>query len=572
MGIDISTVKLPERTPTEMIDKIFGDMCRHQVRARKQTISHIESELEHTDLTPDQVAKAKATLLQERSMESKARQAFKDRFGYSMLEPERVVPFDLSGPPGHGKTAAFRLAAKAFASAMGLRFLVDPPADYVPRPTDFLVVTYQAAGESSPIVWGGVPDAVTITGRDGTTVRAMDKLVDSRIVKMSMAGASQFLLDDFGNAIDAIKDAAMGIALEGVFNHCDLRNSYVGFTSNLGVLDGSNATPSTKPSMSRKQTFLVRDRLEDFVHRAKARYSDSFGDGLVTDFLDTPAGRPYFDNLNPNESNGVTEPFACPRTWDAMIVRSREALHALSNSGSDNSNLQRIHSELLDDAKAIIGEQAAQAYCEHFLTVLSAARPWAMKALDPKGLTDEQMSELRTLARISSPVPDRSFQLGYARAIIAEVIPRLSADGFATNDAAVADLFRRMTYALVATKAVGAAESAMAYSNWTISLANANPELMPMSLTESTVLKMDKLREFVTIVADIAQKHDVTEKFVADGVLRALAGTTNLDRVADALEPMARLRAARQEAQPPSGGESQEAPPARRRAVKSAAQ
>lgn len=223
----------------------------------------------------------------------------------------------LFGPPGHGKSIAFRLASRAVAKALGMRFIdnstlqedgkIDLPAvlpagledqiqnnalPYPPAnevgPNDFIFLTYEMSGEVAKGDFGGPPDirstqvsyvvkdehgrvqydeqgkVAFATREERYSTRAMPWMLTA----FKKAGGGYLLLDDFTNAASYIQNIGLGLFQNNAYQGITFpKNISIGGTGNLGAVDGTYAEALSTAAKGRLDAHYTQDSLVDYVSR-----------------------------------------------------------------------------------------------------------------------------------------------------------------------------------------------------------------------------------------------------------------------------------------------------------------
>ena len=309
-------------------------------------------------------------------------------FDENFAKGAKVTPIALMGPPGHGKTTAFKVAAKWFAKTTGLKYIdrIDI-ADYVggkkklDRDT-FLFVSQEFSGEVSKAGIGLPFKSVGKIGIDEEMVEVeyMRNMMPGRFQLMKQAKAAVLLFDDFVNASPAIQNIALSITNENRFQDMDYSNVYIGVTGNLGAVDGTHTSRMSSALLSRLEAHVVADHAADFANRLIERSKDKIGDLGLSGFL---RRNPQFFWSMP--AKGA---FPCPRTWDLAIDAMRMVV------ASNDNNLERSLDEISELLPSFIGQETAHhthAYL-HQLTI--GADPLARKMIREGRWGDEDKAKL----------------------------------------------------------------------------------------------------------------------------------------------------------------------------------
>ena len=370
--------------------------------AKEQNLSQlaIDLGLRETDTTTaiDRIAYDLLYAMDGKSpkIDAEIKRVFKEWSGSDWFkENDAVTAQLLVGPPGHGKTTAFKEAGKKVAKALGMRYLENADLDTVPLhdeyeknalgeiiknadgnpkiikrgidpEKDFVLVTQEAAGVVSALEWLGLPRAIKL----GHGVEAMGRLYSERLLKAQKAGGSIILLDDFLNASPSIQNVGLSLAEERRFNDLNLTNSLIGLTGNLGAHDGTNTSRLSTALRNRCRIFFIQDKLDDFVYRAQTRWTDQFGDVATLGFL--RRSNEHFAKLpNLKQVGG----FPSPRSWDKVIIANRRAVIRAGGS------LAHALKDMIDEASSLLGLEVGQAYTAYMNAYIKSADPLARAAI-----------------------------------------------------------------------------------------------------------------------------------------------------------------------------------------------
>lgn len=290
----------------------------------------------------------------------------------------------LMGPPGHGKTTAYKEAAKWFAKETGLEFIENADInDYVKgldgkakkqfKRKSLVFVSQEFSGEVSKAAVGlpmkenvvlSIEDEVE---EDKKQVTYVSNMMPGRFRLMNKACASVLLLDDFVNASQSVQNIGLSIANERRFQDMSYRHSYIGLTGNLGAIDGTHTSKFSSALVSRMETYVVSDKPKDFAKRLIERTADTIGDLGMAAYL----------KLNEQEfwkmpTNGS---FPCPRTWDAAIEMMRREVHA---KGSLEAALDEISKRL----SSSVGVEASAFAYSYLSRLVTGAEPLAKKMIE----------------------------------------------------------------------------------------------------------------------------------------------------------------------------------------------
>lgn len=307
------------------------------------------------------------------SINKKIEEVWLERYG-KKFDPKvhaknKTLSLFLMGPPGQGKTASYIVAAKEVCADLGLRFVEHVSDDYVPKRNDFVMVVQECAGENSAITFGGIPKAEEIIDGNGKKISVLKKAVNYRFTVFDHCAGGVLLFDDAANAAQVIQNVLLPVAQFGSFQGMKINNALVGFTGNLGSLDGTYTTELSSALRTRVIPMFVTDTVKDFANRAYEYYNDSLGDMGIINFL-------YRDEKSfsvlpdPSEKSG----FACPRSWDNLIQSIRSVVERNGGRGKgEGESLEEIHSL----AYSMVGPEIGQKLVGYFNSMIRGADPLA---------------------------------------------------------------------------------------------------------------------------------------------------------------------------------------------------
>lgn len=365
--------------------------------------------------------------------DKRVEKAWEQEFGYPFekLDDDDLRPsFALYGPPGHGKTAAFKEAGKKFASAMGMRFMAEPPEDYVPTKEDFVFVSLEMAGEVSNMTTAGIPTKSSFKTSDGRDVPVMEKLISRQFLQLQEAGSGILLLDDFNNAVHNVQNQLLSIAQFRRIQSVSFGRCLVGLTGNLGAADNTEVYSPKLALKTRCQQIYVEDNPKDFVRRADTKYANSTqgfsrAKDIINAFIahreDQFAGDPSSVRV---EQGDV---YACPRSWENLIKVLGPRMKMVEQMGDAAAlSAQNI-------AHRLVGGDVAQKFAEYFYQMTTSALPLAREIVDKGQLSDEskKLFEAKIGSGVSSSEQDFSqqFSMALGNLIAEKVIESMSLRG-----------------------------------------------------------------------------------------------------------------------------------------------
>lgn len=319
---------------------------------------------------------------------------------------EQVTSVLLVGPPGHGKTTAFREACKKVSRALGMEFLEGDKldaTDVIDPEKHFVFVCQEAAGVVSGLEWLGLPtkEKMKAQAEGGDDQYAMGRLFSPQLVKAQAAAGACVLLDDFLNAQPGIQNIGLPLTETHSYNNLRLTHSYIGLTGNLGAQDGTTTNGMSAALRNRVRTLFVQDTQPEFVRRATERYHDQIGDAAIVSFL----GRHdecFTEWPDPTKKGG----YATPRSWDKFMVLARRAVR-------ENGSLAAAMLDLPMHAHSLLGPTVASKYESYMNAYIKSADPIARDII-MKGEYDKKTMEKRTAEGLSGSGQSFFYQLGMA--------------------------------------------------------------------------------------------------------------------------------------------------------------
>lgn len=314
----------------------------------------------------------------DKALNDRVKQVYKRLYGTDDVETVLTVgrgqlsSFRFVGPPGHGKTTSFKVAAKRVAKEMGLNYVPSDQLtdDYVPKKDDFIFVSQEMSGEVSNMTLGGMPTTVLEVGTDGKEHKSMVKVPDRRINLLGQVAGGVFLLDDFSNASQSVRNTGLSATEEHRFQGTNLGHCYVGLTGNLGAKDGTHTTQTSVAERGRVSSVCVLDDVKNFCHRAIEAYPDDFGDVGIVGFFERNQDA-FYEVPDAKEEGG----YASPRTWEIFLMRSRSLLLR------HNGNLPRALDDIKLMAEIDLGQDIGLKFGSYLQERLRGADPMAKQAI-----------------------------------------------------------------------------------------------------------------------------------------------------------------------------------------------
>ena len=341
-------------------------------------------------------------------MNKKVEDLYQSRYGKKfdskVHAKNKQLALFLMGPPGQGKTASYIVAAKETCADLGLTFIEHVNDDYVPKRNHFVMVVQECAGENSAITFGGVPRAEEVE-INGKKMHVLKKAVNFRFTVFDECAGGVLLFDDAANAAQVIQNVLLPVAQFGSFQGMKISNACIGFTGNLGALDGTYTNDLSSALRTRVIPMFVTDNVQDFANRAYEQYNDSLGDLGIINFL--LRNKQDFAVLpDPNEKSG----FACSRSWDNLIQSIRSVVERNGGRGrGEQESLEEIHSLAMSTVGPTIGQKLAG----YYNSLIRGADPLARQfVLDGK----PNMDELKNKYKGGASAGDISFGYQFATA------------------------------------------------------------------------------------------------------------------------------------------------------------
>lgn len=392
----------------------------------------------------------------------KAREVYREWYKNDPLENDnKVVSAGFHGPPGHGKTTAFKKAAQAVSSALGLIYVENPPdtfgvnqdakemisrlerrkellldeaaghqsqdlakqikeineqiQSYNEQLVDdlskyFLFVSQEFAGETSSVALAGI-----VTKVKENDLEYMGKLFMKRFLLAQKAGMGLILCDDLSNATPSVQNAILPVLDERRFQGLDVRGVYVSLTGNLGSLDGTNTFSEGTAQRGRAQSYLVYDTVENFNLRSLRKYKDSIGDCGVATFLELKPDA--FSTLPDKNKKGG---FEAPRNWENGIRSIRHLINSHGGMPMNGETNPPWLSKLNKRISAFVGPETGLAFHSFMKSMLESAIPLAADAM-LRGRIDEQTLQKRLGAGHGASSQEFQYQYGVALAQYAAI-------------------------------------------------------------------------------------------------------------------------------------------------------
>ena len=293
---------------------------------------------------------------------------YNKKFEPSVHSKNKNLSLFLMGPPGQGKTAAYIVAASQVCEDLGLNFVDHVTDNYIPQRNDFVMVVQECAGENSAITFGGVPRAeeIEIAGKKVTVLK---KALNYRFTVFEQCAGGVLLFDDAANAATVIQNVLLPVAQNHTFQGMAIKNACIGFTGNLGSLDGTYTSDLSSALRTRVVSMFITDNVKDFVKRGYEQYNDSLGDLGFLNYLQRDEKK--FSVL---PEAGEKSGFACPRSWDNVIQRCRASVERHGGRGvGEEDALPEIHTIVNSCLGPVIGHELVS----YFNSFIRGADPLA---------------------------------------------------------------------------------------------------------------------------------------------------------------------------------------------------
>lgn len=396
-----------------------------------------------------------------------------------MDDNDKVLSVLLLGPPGQGKTMAFKQAAKKVAAGLGLTYVENPSDKFKVDSTHFVFISQEFSAENSKVSLGGIPSKVV-----EDDVEYMSMLVNKRLAMMHKSGGGLLLLDDFPNASPNIQNVGLALTDEKRFQGLDLNGNYVGLTGNLGALDGTHTARLSTALRGRCRIMFTEDKLENFINRCQKHYRDDLGDVGMLGFL---ARFPQHFSVLPSvkESGG----FPSPRTWDHFITEARRELNRAGGRGRGElkclPKLQKLASSLL-------GLEVGQEVYAYMYSLMRSADPLARQMImEGKNNT----AELEKRFKDGFSADEQHFAYQYATALSDYAVLKIVKDGGKMDEAVT-----RFAQGMVA---LPLDSFAYAVNNFKGKLANQVASLSTVLSDGRNSLTTDSKKKIVDIVVEV---------------------------------------------------------------------
>lgn len=307
------------------------------------------------------------------------------KFDPKVHSKNKRLPLFLMGPPGQGKTASYMAAAKEVCAELGLNYVEHVTDNYIPRLDDFIMVVQECAGENSAITFGGVPKAEEVTLPDGTKQSVLKKALNYRFTVFEHCAGGVLLFDDAANAASVIQNVLLPVAQNSTFQGLHIPNACIGFTGNLGALDGTYVAEQSSALLTRVIPMFVTDTVEDFLKRGYAYYNDDLGDLGYFNFL----------KRNPKEfadlpQSGQKSGFACSRSHDNFLQGMRSIVERNGGRGvGEAESLEEIHHL----AYSCFGQELGQKIVSYYNSYIRGADPLAREFVQEGKFNAEKLKE-----------------------------------------------------------------------------------------------------------------------------------------------------------------------------------
>lgn len=317
---------------------------------------------------------------------------------------DKVQSVLLLGPPGQGKTTAFKEAARKVSAALEMNFVLNPDDEFTPTKSDFMFVSMECSGENSAMAFGGIPSKMV---DEASGIEYMSKLVNKRLAMAKVAGGALMLLDDFPNATPTVQNVGLSLTDEKRFQGLNLEHVYVGLTGNLGSLDGTHTSKLSTALRGRCQVYYTQDKLTNYVSRVQQKYRDELGDaGVVGFLLRNPTS--FFQFPSTKQSGG----YPSSRTWDHFVVAARRAIADKGGRGRGEVAALR---DIKNFAVSNLGPDVGLQMEAYYHSLMIGADPIAREMIQ-NGKFDEKAFKERFKDGYSSDAQNFGYQYAIALA------------------------------------------------------------------------------------------------------------------------------------------------------------
>lgn len=310
----------------------------------------------------------------------KIAEVYKDWYGVKfdpkLATKSKQKPLFLMGPPGQGKTASFLSAAKIVCAAMELNLVSHVSDNYVPQLNDFLVVIQECAGANSDVTFGGLPKAEEIILPSGEKRSVLKSVLNYRFTVLDLTAGGIFLLDDASNAPSVVQNILLPIAQFGSFRGLQIENALIGFTGNLGALDGTKTSDESSALLTRVFPIFTTDTLTDYLARSQDIYNDDLGTVGYNSYL-YMKGERKFASL---PRSGAKSGFKCSRTHEDFTKQIRSFVYRVGGLGNEEKALAEIQSA----AVGSFGEAEGSEIYSYYDSYTRGAAPLARKFIIEK--------------------------------------------------------------------------------------------------------------------------------------------------------------------------------------------
>ena len=299
------------------------------------------------------------------------------------------APMFLQGIPGQGKTAVYASAAKRVCKKLKLNFIKNLSENYQPMRNDFVMVVQECAGETSGLLFAGLPKSEEIEIHKQKRF-ALTKAFNKRFLGFETAAGGCLLFDDLSNTTMNIQNIMLPIMQNKSFAGMLLSNCLVGATGNLGSIDQTHINAMSMALKTRVTGALVADRVDNFIQRVQERFNDEYGTCGIDNFLKQFPDN--FSRIPDSERTPLAKGYPCSRTYEDLIILLRNTFMQHGGRGKGEEGLLN---EIQDQTTAKLGNDVADDVTTYLRSYFSGTNELALKfinANDAKELEEAKVA------------------------------------------------------------------------------------------------------------------------------------------------------------------------------------